>query len=140
MLGLPPRSQWVFGGYNEIQNPKQRYSIVNRGELAKFLGIRDDAQLMEVHRQWVEALLKTGSNKRNAQWTESIAVGNKDFVMETKARLGVKGEGRKITGENCQYKLRGPQNLYSTLFTYEKCGLSDENSYFWDVFHKNSMR
>jgi putative transposase len=133
-------SQWAFGGYNEIQNPKQRYSIVNRGELAKLLGIRDDAQMMEVHRQWVEALLKTGSNKRNAQWTESIAVGNKDFVMETKARLGAKGVGRKITGENSQYELREPQIPYSPLFTLEKCGLSDENSYFWDVFHKNSMR
>ncbi len=92
-------SQWAFGGYNEIQNPKQRYSIVNRGELAKLLGIRDDAQM-----------------------------------------ISAKGVGRKITGENSQYELREPQIPYSPLFTFEKCGLSNENSYFWDVFHKNSMR
>jgi hypothetical protein len=92
------------------------------------------------HIDRVEALLKTGSNKRKAQWTESIAVGNKDFVMETKARLGAKGVVRKITGESSQYELREPQIPYSPLIALEKCGLSDENSYFWDVFHKNSMR
>jgi hypothetical protein len=31
--------------------------------------------------------------------------------METKARLGAKGVGRKITGENSQYELREPQFL-----------------------------
>ncbi|MEJ2157313.1 MAG: hypothetical protein P8X96_18440 [Desulfobacteraceae bacterium] len=96
--------------------------------------------MMEVHRQWVEALLKTGSNKRNAKWTESIEVGNKDFVMETKAKLGAKDVGRKISGENGQYELREPQIPYSPLFTLEKCGLSDGNRYFWDVFHNNSRR
>jgi hypothetical protein len=56
--------------------------------------------MMEVHRQWVEALLKNGSNKRDAQWTESIAVGDKEFVLATKARLGAKAVGRKMSGEN----------------------------------------
>ncbi|MEJ2158234.1 MAG: hypothetical protein P8X96_23150 [Desulfobacteraceae bacterium] len=61
-------------------------------------------------------------------------------MIETKARLGAKGVGRKITGEKSQYELREPQIPYSPLFTIEKCGLRDENSYFWDVLHKNSIR
>jgi hypothetical protein len=44
--------------------------------------------------------------------------------METKARLGAKGVGRKISGENDQYELREPQIPYSPLFTLEKCGLT----------------
>jgi hypothetical protein len=59
--------------------------------------------------------------------------------METKERLGAKGVSRKITGENSQYELRKPQIPYSPLFTIEQCDLSVENSYFWDLFHKNSM-
>ncbi len=125
--------EWAFCGYNEIQNPKQRYSIVNRCELAELLGIKDGVQMMEVYRQWVEALLKNGSNKRNAQWTESIAVGDKQFVLETKARLGAKAVGRKISGINGNYELREPRVSYRPLFTLEKCELSSDNSYFWDT-------
>lgn len=69
-------SEWGLGGYAEIQNPKQRYSVINHGEMANLLGIKDDVRMREVHRQWVEALLKNGANKRDAQWTESIAVGD----------------------------------------------------------------
>jgi hypothetical protein len=62
--------------------------------------------MMEGHRQWVEAILKNGSNRRDGQWTESIAVDDKEFVLETKARLGVKVIGRKISEEFGNYELR----------------------------------
>jgi hypothetical protein len=126
-------SEWAFGGYTEIQNPKQRYSIINRGELANLLGIKDDVRMMEMHRQWVEMLLKNGSNKRDGQWTESIAVGDKEFVLATKARIGAKAVGRKITGVNGNYELRESQIPYRPLFALEKCRLSSENSYIWKV-------
>jgi hypothetical protein len=55
--------------------------------------------MMEVHRQWVEAILKNESNRRDGQcqWTESIAVGDKEFVLETEARIGAKAVGRKVS-------------------------------------------
>ncbi len=57
-------------------------SNVKRGELANLLGIKDQVRMMEVHRQWVETLLKNGSNKREAKWSESIAVGDKEGANE----------------------------------------------------------
>ena len=42
----------------------------------------------EYDRKWVEEVLKNGSNQRDAKWTQSIAVGDEEFVMETKAKLG----------------------------------------------------
>ena len=77
-------------GYNEIQNPKQRYSLINRQKSTALLGIKDNDQLSEYRRNWVEQVLKNGSNQRDAKWTESIAVGDKEFVMQTKAKLGAK--------------------------------------------------
>jgi putative transposase len=59
------------------------------------LGIRDKDQLSEYHRNCVEKSMKNGSNQRDAKWTESIAVGDKEFVMETKAKLGAKAKGRR---------------------------------------------
>jgi len=84
--------EWMYGGYNEIQNPKQRYSQINRPKLTALLGIKDNDQLSEYHRNWVEEVLKNSSNQRDAKWTQSIAVGDKEFVMETKAKLGAKAK------------------------------------------------
>ena len=64
--------EWMYGGYREIQNPKQRYSLINRQKLSALLGIKDNDQLSEYHRHWVDEVLKNGSNQRDAKWTEAI--------------------------------------------------------------------
>jgi hypothetical protein len=51
-------------------------------------------------------------------------------MLETKARLGAKAVGRKISGQNGNFELRESQIPYGPLFTLEKCGLNSENSYF----------
>ncbi len=48
------------------------------------------------HRQWVEDFLKNGSNIRDTKWTESIAVGDKEFVLKTQTNLGAKAIGRNV--------------------------------------------
>jgi putative transposase len=132
-------SEWIYGGYNEIQNPKQRYSLINRPELAKLLGIRDDVQLMEFHQLWIEEILKNGTNQRDAKWTESIAVGDKEFVLDTKIKLGARAIGREVIEDNENYVLRESQTPYSPLFTPEKYALRPENSFFWDISYSGSI-
>jgi hypothetical protein len=53
-------------------------------------------QFSEQHRQWVQEAISNGKNQWESCWTESIAVGGIGFVEETKARLGIKGIGRRI--------------------------------------------
>ena len=64
--------EWTYGGYNEIQTPKQRYSLIDRQKLAVLLGIKDKENLSESHHKWVEEILKNGTNQHDAKWTESI--------------------------------------------------------------------
>jgi hypothetical protein len=40
--------------------------------------------LKDFHRRWVEAPVSSGENTRASEWTQSIAVGSKDFVESTK--------------------------------------------------------
>ncbi|MCP3888626.1 MAG: transposase, partial [Desulfobulbaceae bacterium] len=42
-----------------------------------------------------ESLVK-GNNPRQADWTESIAVGSRKFVETIKENLGLRAKGRKI--------------------------------------------
>jgi len=48
---------------------------------------------------------------------ESFAVGDKEFVVETKARLGEMAVGWKISGRNGNYELRESPIPYRPLFT-----------------------
>jgi hypothetical protein len=47
---------------------------------------------------------------------------------------------QKISGQNGQFELSEPKIPYSPLFALEKCSLSSENSCFWDILRKYSMR
>ena len=127
-------SEWGYGGYREIQSPKQRYTLIDRKKLAALLGIKDNDQLAEYHRDWVEEVLKNGVNQRDAKWTESIAVGDKEFVMETKAKLGSRAIGRRGKENDEGYELKEPQNAYTPLFAPENGGLSLKNDYVWKLF------
>ena len=125
-------AQWMFGGYHEIQKPKQRYSPINRQRLSELLGIKN-SQLSEYHYKRIDERIKSSSNKRDRKWTESIAVGDKDFVLKIKAKLGANGIGRKAFENNSGYELKETQESYTRLFTSENDRLRQNNTYFWDV-------
>jgi len=79
------------------------------------IGIKNSDQLTEYHRKWVAEILKTGSNQRDVKWTQGIAVGDKDFVMITKAKLGAKAIGRRKMKNVGVYEFRESQNPLSQI-------------------------
>jgi putative transposase len=109
-------SQWESGGYAEIQEARQRYSIIDHRALMDLLGIPSIEALQRLHKAWVEEALGRAERAREGKWTESIAVGSKDFVESMKARLGIRAKGRRICGVKADSSLREPQNSYSDDF------------------------
>jgi hypothetical protein len=117
-------SEWPFCGYEEIQNPRQRYSLIDYEGLMDLFGIRSMEEFKGLHRGWVtEALEKQGWRKRQPQWMESIAVGGEGFVRETKERLGAKAMWREVVGENGTYELRESLTSYEDDFGPKNVGL-----------------
>ncbi len=49
---------------------------------------------------------------REAKWTESIAVGSRDFVEIVRAGLGIREKGRRISGTDGESNLSEPQAAY----------------------------
>ena len=45
----------------------------------------------------MEASVSSGENTCASEWTQSIAVGSKDFVESTKLRLGIQAQERKVS-------------------------------------------
>ena len=55
VVGHP--SEWAFCGYNEIQSPAQRYSIIDRKRLMKLVGIGVGDELSGTYKGWVDEIL-----------------------------------------------------------------------------------
>lgn len=126
-------SEWPFSGYNEIQNPRERYSSIDHESLMKLVGVGTMEALKESYRGWVGESLAVQGRKREPIWTESIAVGSEGFVRQTKAGLGIKAIGREVIGEKGVCELREPEIPYSPNIGDENDDLRHQNTYFWDI-------
>ncbi len=89
-------SEWAMTGYNEIQDPPDRYGLIDLNGLMELCGLVNKAQLRNEYKQWVEDAINIDGDKRDSCWTESIAVGNRQFVEDTKDKLGLKSQGRRV--------------------------------------------
>ena len=133
-------SEWPFCGYQEIQNPRQRYSLIDDDGLMSLLKIKNRDELKRTYKGWVEEIMgKQSSRDRQPRWTESIAVGNEAFVRETKEKLGVRAIGREVIGADGSYELRDPEIPYKALFAPENDDLREENAFFWELSVSRSI-
>ena len=127
-------SEWRWSGYNEIQQPKKRYAIVNYNRLRELLGIDSLERLKMIHSQWIDECIKQNKMIRDEKWSQSIAVGDKQYVENIKTQLGVKAKHRKIHENEGSFELREDQVPYTADFDTEIKGLSPKNTYFLNVF------
>ena len=133
-------SEWSFCGYNEIQNPRQRYTIIDYESLIDLFSTQSMDELKKTYRGWVEeALEKQSYCKRETRWTESIAVGSEVYVRETKEKLGMKVKGREAIGTNGSYELREPETPYNGSLGPENADLSLDNKFYWETSDWKSM-
>ena len=66
-------SEWKFSGFNEIQRPRRRYSIIDYKSLTGLLNFDNYDEIKGSHRKWVEEFLAEKEHLRDRRWTESIA-------------------------------------------------------------------
>lgn len=127
-------AEWEMNGYREIQNPPDRYAIIDWRSLMEICGFSEYGEFAAQHRKWVEDALKEGRS-REGHWTESIAVGSSSFIEETKSRLGCRARGRKLdvqTDGSCFLKEEGES--YTADFAGKSEALSAGNAFFGDKY------
>ncbi len=124
--------EWPYGGYAEIQSPRERYALIDYERLQEVLNFKSMDALAVAYRGWIEEALIKDNHQRDSKWTESIAVGNELFVNSTKEKLGIKAKGRDVLETDGIYELREDAASYKPLFGHEKMVLSPENAFFWN--------
>lgn len=91
--------EWPYCGYQEITGRRQRYTLIDMEKLIRFLDV-DTSTLMDTYQSWSEKYLDSKKICKESHWTESIAVGSKNFIEKIQAKLGVKAKGRKKVETN----------------------------------------
>lgn len=124
-------SEYRNSGYNEIQNPQKRYSIINKMILMDYFSVQNENEFREEHSNWIKAELKNNILIRNQDWSESIALGSKSFTTNMQQQLVSRAQKRSIVSVNDVTVLKEPGIPYSTVFDAGKGALSPENTYFW---------
>jgi len=73
------------------------------------LGLPAVEALQLAHATWIEQALAGAEQIRESKWTESVAVGSRNFVETIKAKLGVRAKRRRFSGTDEDSMLREPQ-------------------------------
>ncbi|TDX99548.1 transposase [Thiohalophilus thiocyanatoxydans] len=110
---------WTVCGYREIQHPPQCYAVIDRLALCNLLGIQHDAGLREQHAGWIETALANGEYAHETCWTQSLAVGGREFLEAVRATLGSRGRYRDIEEQHGMLALREPATAYKADFGVE---------------------
>ena len=130
-------SEWQFGGYNEIQNPRRKCTVIAYEKLAELSGFALYDNFRESHCGLVTELLSNVIS-RQAWWSESIAVGSESFVEAIKQQLGFRAKGRKIEEANEDFQLREEIKTYVTDSDWKNCDIERQNTYFVAVNNEST--
>ncbi|OKY76637.1 MAG: hypothetical protein BM485_00700, partial [Desulfobulbaceae bacterium DB1] len=128
-------SEWPFGGYGEIQEPRRKSVLIAYQKLADLAGFATYDAFRKTHKELIdEALTHAGTfRQRQSQWTESIAVGSRSFTEMIKEKLGILAKGRKILENETGFQLRESMGTYIANFDGKKDDIGAQNAYYWDL-------
>ncbi len=123
--------EWKHSGYHAIQEPPERYGVIDLQGLSTLCGFAQVGEFQQVHRQWVEKAL-AGEPARDDRWSEAIAVGGLAFVEKVKSDLGYKALHREALQAGEAYMLQEGNEAYAGKFTSRSDALSVKNMIPWD--------
>lgn len=126
-------SEYGVSGYNEIQNPPKRYSIINREALMEIFSIKEEERLRNEHHAWIETELKNGFQQRAPHWSEAVAIGTESYIQEIHNKLDGKAVGRSVSTGNGAMVLKESQSPYGTVLGTQNELLNRENTYFLSI-------
>ena len=115
---------WLDSGYHAIQNQPQRRRIVDHSALMALTGLQSQLHLRQVHADWVDTSLSDGVLHRQPCWTDSVAVGDQEFLQHVKRRIGAAAKHRSIRQHTNARALHEPDSPYEAVFGAKNVRLS----------------
>ena len=127
--------EWECAGYHEIKQPPKRYARIDRERLASLLGLPNVDYLAGWQQESFTDAFSSKARARYPEWTESLAVGVRDYFMENvQTELGIDARHRSVeAGNHDAHVLREPRSSYRVHTKGKSEDLSVENTLVWDL-------
>jgi putative transposase len=133
-------SLWPFCGHADIQSDRRRNCIIDSQDLMRLLNVTTPDELRQTTLALVKASAESKGLERQSQWTEAVAVGDRDFVDDVKTRLGVRAKSRaSVEGSDGVFYLREDRAVYGADLEVKTRSIGLENGRSWHVFPEESM-
>ena len=123
--------EWGQSGYQEIQAPPERYSIIDLAALMDACEIRSVEALREAHRHWVNEALAVDIASREDRWSESVAVGSAAYIETVKRELDLRVRRRRVAARDGAFALREPGSAYEVILRDKNRSLRQGNAIYW---------
>lgn len=120
-----------FSGYQYLRSSPQRYRLIDNDKVMELMDISDRDRFFEIYQNWIDAAIMQGKRTRERQWTESIAVGNRQYVEKVKKHMGYKAIGRKVIETKDSFVLRERNAPYSDITEKSDELPQDDNRFYW---------
>jgi len=127
---------WPISGYVEIQRPKERYGIIDHKRLSRKLNCTNIDDLQRRHTEWLSQALENDQLKRDAKWSQSIAVGSEAFVTQLTESLIPKAGRRVIVETKDAHLVREVSPAYKADFDSKMGLLRHKNTLSWELSHE----
>ena len=112
-------ADWPYCGYQEIIGQKQRYTLIDQERLIRVLEI-SGGDLKRTYNTLIGEYVESKKFQRDSYWTESVAVGSKDFTERINARWEIKVKGRRIIERSGIFELCEPDASYRPFHPHQK--------------------
>jgi len=99
---------WPYGGFAELWSRARRFRLVDLPKLQTILGFDNPEDLKSAREAWVHEALEARRLEREAKWSDSIAVGDEEFVKAMQDKLGPRARFRRIIEEEESCSIRDP--------------------------------
>ncbi len=106
-------------------------TLIELADLSALCGFARVVDFQRAHRQWVEKALLHDAGKRDARWSEALAVGSQAFVENVKRKLAMKAKYRNVDEADGSYALREPTSAYRGSLGVKTGILRTENAILW---------
>lgn len=125
-------AEWAHSGYREIQAPPERYAVIDIVTLSALTGFASVASFQNAHHEWVEEALSGEIGARDERWSETIAVGSREYVDKVRTELGTRALHRQVAEVDGIYTLRERDISYAHGFVGKNDALRPNNTIAWN--------
>jgi putative transposase len=97
---------WPWCGHMELTGKRQRYRLLDIDRLVQLLGLPNAQSLAEIHEHRIAQSIRDGCLARQPIWTESIAIGGRNFVEAIASKTQRRKKLRIATTEDGAWFVR----------------------------------